>query len=97
MDPEATSTTVTDVVVELLCITAVISNPIKKAVNGSDVAATRVSATLLPRCCKDETINSIANMKSNSNPRIGSVFRTVFQGLLADCAEADSNLQMLTE
>lgn len=44
IDPEATSATTMAVVVELLWIMAVISNPMNSAVNGLEVARMMVSA-----------------------------------------------------
>lgn len=49
MDPEATNATTKLVAVELLCIMAVISRPIKSAVNGLEVANSMASAAVLPR------------------------------------------------
>jgi len=50
MEPEATSATTSDVVVELLWSMAVISRPMKRPLNGLAVASRMVSAMLLPRC-----------------------------------------------
>lgn len=50
MEPDATSATTKDVVVELLCNIAVVNNPINSPVNGFEVAIKIVSATLLPMC-----------------------------------------------
>lgn len=49
MDPDATKATTKAVVVELLCIIAVINKPMNKAVNGLDVAMMMVSAADFPR------------------------------------------------
>lgn len=50
IEPEATKATTNAVVVELLWIMAVISNPINNAVNGLDVAKIMVSAADLLMC-----------------------------------------------
>ena len=50
IEPEATRATAKEVVVELLCIIAVISKPIKRPVNGLEVASIIVSAATDPRC-----------------------------------------------
>ncbi len=68
MDPEATSATTSDVVVELLWIIAVTSRPINNAVNGLDVASMMVSAMLLPACCSVDIIRSSANKNSSRAP-----------------------------
>ncbi len=70
MDPEATRATTNDVVVELLCSIAVISNPIKSPVNGFAVASKIVSPTFFPICCSEEIIRSRANKKSMNAPSI---------------------------
>ena len=49
-EPEATKATVMEVVAELLCISAVTSNPINKPVKGLDVANRIVSETPAPNC-----------------------------------------------
>lgn len=77
IEPEATSATTMAVVVELLCIMAVISKPINKPVNGLDVAKIMVSAVVLPRCWSEETIRSIAKRKSKRAPTMYKTVRTV--------------------
>ena len=70
IEPEATSATTRDVVVELLWSIAVTSKPINNAVKGLDVACKIVSATFFPMCCRDEVIRSIANKKRRKAPRM---------------------------
>src|SRR5688572_12237025 len=81
MDPEATNATTMAVVVELLWIMAVMSRPMNNPVNGLEVARIIVSAAVLPRCCKDETMRSSAKMNSTRVPAMYSTFRILFQGL----------------
>lgn len=50
IEPDATSATVNEVVVELLCNMAVISSPINNPVKGLEVANKMVSATVLLKC-----------------------------------------------
>jgi len=69
-DPEATKATINDVVVELLWIIAVISNPINNPLNGFDVASKIVSATFFPICCNEDVIRSSANKKRRKAARI---------------------------
>jgi hypothetical protein len=70
IDPEATSATTSEVVVELLCSIAVISRPINKPVKGFEVANKIVSATFLPICCSEEVIRSSENKNKKNAPRI---------------------------
>ena len=63
--PEATSATTSDVVVELLCNMAVITNPMNKPVNGLDVASRIVSDTFRFRCWSDDVIRSRAKRNSS--------------------------------
>ena len=49
IDPDATNATVNAVVVELLWIIAVMSNPMKSAAKGLAVATNIISSALLPR------------------------------------------------
>ena len=66
IEPEATRATTMEVVAELLCIIAVMSNPMKRPVKGFEVARIMVSAAVSPRCRKDEIIRSSANKNTKS-------------------------------
>lgn len=61
IEPEATAVTIILVLVELLCIRAVISSPIKRPINGLDDANMIDSTVLLLRCLKESLIRSRAN------------------------------------
>lgn len=74
MEPEATNATTKLVAVELLCIMAVISRPIKSAVNGLEVAKRMASAAVLPRFCSDEIIKSRANTNNTNVPSMYRIF-----------------------
>jgi hypothetical protein len=76
-DPDATSATTTDVVVELLCNIAVISNPMNSPVKGFEVANRIVSVAFLPMCCNDDVIRSKANRKRTKAPRIKRIILTL--------------------
>lgn len=84
MAPEATSATTMAVVVELLCMMAVINSPINKAVNGLEVASMIVSAADLPKCCRDDTIRSNAKMNKTRVPKMYKAFRTLLHGCGAE-------------
>jgi hypothetical protein len=59
IDPEATSATIIEVVVELLCINAVTSSPIKRLIKGFAVTS-RIEATVeAPMYPRDVTSRSI--------------------------------------
>lgn len=70
IDPEATSATTSEVVVELLCNIAVIRRPMNKPVKGFEVASKIVSATFLPRCCSEEVMRSSENKNRMNAPRM---------------------------
>lgn len=91
IEPEATKATTSDVVVELLWIIAVLSNPIKSAVKGLDVAITIVAAAVLPKCCNEVTINSRANTKSSNVPKMYRDFRIESHKLLAGFTVGDDS------
>ena len=77
IEPDATSATVSDVVVELLCNMAVVRSPINSPVKGFDVAKSIVSATFFPKCCSDEVIRSSANRNRIKAPSIYRPVRTL--------------------
>jgi len=81
IDPDATNATTNEVVVELLCNMAVMSNPMNRPVNGFDVASKIVSATFFPMCCSDDVIRSRANKNNTKAPAIASTMRTLLQAL----------------
>lgn len=70
MEPDATSATTSDVVVELLCNMAVISSPMNNPVNGLAVASKIVSAKFCPACCREAVISSMANKKRTKAPKM---------------------------
>jgi hypothetical protein len=70
IDPEATSATTIDVVVELLCSMAVTRRPINRPVKGFDVARSMDPVTFFPMFCNDEVIRSSANRKRMNAPRM---------------------------
>ncbi|GAA0892544.1 hypothetical protein GCM10009122_22230 [Fulvivirga kasyanovii] len=65
IDPEATAATIKVVLVELLCIRAVISKPMKSPMNGFDAAFNMDSMASLPRCLNESLIRSIENKNRN--------------------------------
>ena len=77
IEPEATRATTSEVVVELLCNIAVIRSPMNKPVNGLEVANKMVSATFLPKCCRDDVIRSRENKNKINAPRIYTPMRTL--------------------
>ena len=77
MDPEATSATTIDVVVELLCNIAVMRSPMNNPINGLEVANKMVSATFLPKCCRDDVIKSRENKNRIKAPSIYRPMRTL--------------------
>ena len=96
IEPDATRATVSDVVVELLCNIAVMRSPMNKPVNGLAVAISMVSATFLPKCCKDDVIRSSANRNRIKAPSIYRATRilghTLFVGSLGSVMGACSKL-----
>ena len=91
IEPEATSATTSDVVVELLCNIAVMRSPMNNPVNGLEVANKMVSATFLPRCCRDEVIKSRENKNRIKAPSIYNPMRTLdhtlfFGSLIGACS-----------
>ncbi len=85
MDPEATSATTIAVVVELLWIIAVISNPMNSAVNGLDVAWMMVSAAGLLMCWSDVIIKSSAKTNKASIPTMYKTVVTFFRETCGVC------------
>lgn len=77
IEPDATSATTSEVVVELLCNIAVIRSPMNKPVNGLEVASKIVSATLLPKCCREDVIRSRENKNKINAPSIYTPMRTL--------------------
>lgn len=77
----ATSATTNDVVVELLCNMAVMSNPMKRPVNGLDVANNIVSATFFFMCCNEDVIRSSAKRNNRNAPRMYRAIRTLLHAL----------------
>jgi hypothetical protein len=84
IEPDATSATTTDVVVELLWSIAVTSNPINRPVKGLEVASKMVSVAFLPMCCREDVIRSSANRKRRNAPRIEIVIRTLSRVVVFD-------------
>ena len=70
IDPEATRATTSEVVVELLCSMAVMSNPMNNPVKGFEVASKIVSATFFPICCNDDVIKSREKRNKKNAARI---------------------------
>ena len=92
IEPEATSATTSEVVVELLCNIAVIRSPMNSPVNGLDVANKMVSATFLPRCCRDDVIKSRENKNKINAPSIYTPMRTLdhtffFDSVIGACSK----------
>ena len=92
IDPEATSATTSEVVVELLCNIAVIRSPMNRPVNGLEVANKMVSATFLPKCCRDDVIKSRENKNKINAPSIYTPMRTLdhtffFGSIIGACSK----------
>lgn len=73
-EEEATKATTSEVVVELLWIMAVSNKPMKRPVNGFEVAWIMVCEAEPLRCCSEAIIRSTANMKTIREARIYNAF-----------------------
>jgi len=86
MAPDAVNATAIDVVTELLWTIAVINRPMKKPVNGLDVASMIVSAAVCPNCRSEDIIRSRAKRKINNAIRIyAAFFNTTFHRSALAC------------
>jgi hypothetical protein len=75
IEPEATNATSIDVVVELLCNTAVTRRPMNSPLNGFIVASPMTSLSPEPILYREATINLIAKTKSTNVPISDSAIR----------------------